>query len=131
VNNFLEGDPIIGCSDASNFYYSQLLATCSDAACNNPLSGIAFSKSSDGRNTWGNPKGALLQNGFWHAIDKDWMVVDPSNHKNIYISYTDFDYTGFQDPLPPGRSLPGQRSHRDRSRCLARRGQHLERPSRP
>jgi hypothetical protein len=106
VNNFLEGDPLIGCSDASNFYYSQLFATCSDAACNSPQSGVAFSRSSDGGNTWSNPKGALLKNGIWHSIDKDWMVVDPSNPKNIYISYTDFDYTGFQFPLPAGVPCP-------------------------
>jgi len=106
VNSFLEGDPIIGCSDASNFYYSQLFATCSDSACNHPYSGVAINKSSDGGNTWGDPVGAVLKNGFWHSIDKDWMVVDPSNPKNIYISYTDFDYTGFQVPVPAGTPCP-------------------------
>ena len=106
INNFLVGDPVIACSDASTFYYSQLFDTCTDAACNHPFSGVSISKSTDGGNTWGDPKGALLKNAFYHSIDKDWMVVDPSNPKNIYISYTDFDYTGFQFPVPPGTPCP-------------------------
>jgi hypothetical protein len=106
INNFLLGDPIIGCSNASTLYYSQLFQTCTDLACNHPFSGVAISTSNDGGNTWSDPKGALLKNAFYHSIDKDWMVVDPSNPKNIYISYTDFDYTGFQFPVPPGTPCP-------------------------
>lgn len=106
VNNFSFGDPVIGCSDPSTFYYSQLFSTCADSACNQPLTGVAVNKSGAGGDIWGDPVGAVLKDGFYHSIDKPWMAIDPTNPKHILVSYTDFDYTGFQFPLPPNVPCP-------------------------
>jgi hypothetical protein len=96
--NFVEGDPLVGCSDSQTFYYSQLFATVDSSG--NPLTALAFSTSTDGGNTWSDPIPSVTLDGFFHSIDKDWMAVDPSNPKNIYVSYTDFDGT-FSNPQCP------------------------------
>ena len=96
--NFTEGDPQVACTSASNFYYAQLFAT-SDSS-GNPISSLAFSSSTDGGATWSDPVAALNKDGFTHGIDKEWMSVDPSNPKRIYLSYTDFDNT-FSNPACP------------------------------
>ncbi len=98
VDSFLEGDPQVACTSASNFYYAQLFAT-SDSATN-PLSTVGFSTSTDGGASWSDPIPVVYKNGFSHSIDKEWLGVDPSNPKRMYISYTDFDYT-FSDPACP------------------------------
>jgi hypothetical protein len=98
LNNFLEGDPQVGCTSPSNFYYAQLFAT-SDSA-GNPISSLALSTSNDGGASWSDPVAALNKDGFSHQIDKEWLSVDPSNPKRMYLSYTDFDFT-FTDPACP------------------------------
>lgn len=90
-NNFLEGDPQVACTSASNFYYAQLFAT-SDSA-GNPIASLGVSTSTDGGNSWSDPVPALNKDGFAHSIDKEWLSVDPSNSKRLYLSYTDFDFT--------------------------------------
>ena len=91
VNNFLEGDPQVACTSATNFYYAQLFAT-SDSA-GNPISSAGFSTSTDGGATWSDPVPVVNKDGFAHQVDKEWLAVDPSNPKRIYVSYTDFDFT--------------------------------------
>ena len=91
VNNFLEGDPQVACTSSSNFYYAQLFAT-SDSS-GNPLASLGVSTSTDGGNSWSDPVPALNKDGFSHSIDKEWLSVDPSNPKRLYLSYTDFDFT--------------------------------------
>jgi hypothetical protein len=98
LNNFLEGDPQVGCTSPSNFYYAQLFAT-SDSA-GNPISSLALSTSNDGGATWSDPVAALNKDGFSHQIDKEWLSVDPTNPKRLYLSYTDFDFT-FNNPACP------------------------------
>ena len=96
--NFVEGDPLIGCSDSQTFYYGQLFATADSSG--NPLTALAFSTSTDGGDTWSDPVASVTKDGFAHGIDKDWMAVDPHNPKNIYMSYTDFDGS-FNNPACP------------------------------
>ncbi|HZE26849.1 MAG TPA: sialidase family protein [Terriglobales bacterium] len=104
VADFIIGDPVIACTDPSTFYYSQLLAS-ADAG-GNPLTGLAFSSSTDGGNTWSDPSPSILKDGFAHSIDKDWMAIDPSNRRRVYVSYTDFDDSGFNVPVPPDAACP-------------------------
>lgn len=96
--NFVIGDPLIGCSDSQTFYYGQLFATADSNG--NPLTALAFSTSTDGGDTWSDPVASVTKDGFTHSIDKDWMAVDPSNPKNIYMSYTDFDGS-YNNPACP------------------------------
>jgi hypothetical protein len=98
VNNFLEGDPLIGCSDSQTFYYGQLFATADSSG--NPLTALAISTSTDGGNTWSDPVASVTLDGFAHSIDKDWMAIDPSDPKKIYMSYTDFDGS-YSNPACP------------------------------
>lgn len=87
-NNFLFGDPVVNCTDANSFYYSQIgLGGTLDA----PTSAVFLSKSTDGGFTWEDPAPAVAKDAFTHVLDKDWSAVDLKNPKNIYISYTDFD----------------------------------------
>lgn len=99
IFNFVFGDPVIGCSDSQTFYYSQLFAT-ADPNTGYPYTALAFSKSTDGGNSWSDPTASVIKDGFAHSLDKDWMAVDPSNPQRIYVSYTDFD-ASFSNPACP------------------------------
>jgi hypothetical protein len=96
--NFLGGDPQVGCTSASNFFYAQLFST-SDSS-GNPVASVAFSTSTDGGATWVDPIPTVIKDGFTHGVDKEWLGIDPSNPKRMYISYTDFDST-FSNPTCP------------------------------
>jgi len=89
--NFLGGDPGVNCADANHFYYSQIFDY--DDANFNPFVAISVNPSTDGGKTWGDPVAAIAKDGFTHSLDKPWSTIDPSNHKRIYVSYTDFDFT--------------------------------------
>lgn len=103
---FLGGDPVVNCTSASTFYYSQI-AMSEDFTTVTPISGVTVSQSTDGGFTWADPVFAVAKNGFSEAIDKDWSAIDPKNVNNIYVSYTDFDFTGSSLPPPPGVACPG------------------------
>jgi hypothetical protein len=90
--NFLAGDPVLGCADASTFHYAQLFETADSMG--NPLTDIAVSTSSDGGATWADPVAAVSKDGFTHFLDKDWMTVDPTNANRLFVTYTDFDFSG-------------------------------------
>lgn len=93
--NFLEGDPVVFCSSASQFYYSSLLETSTADAQGNlsPITAISLSSSANGGVTWGNPVVAVGKDGFSHFLDKPWSTYDPANPRQIYITYTDFDFS--------------------------------------
>jgi hypothetical protein len=91
VFNFLAGDPVIGCADANTFYYASLFESGPPSA---PVTEISVSKSTDGGLTFADPVPAVSKDGFTHFLDKDWMAVDPSNPLRLYVTYTDFDFTG-------------------------------------
>jgi hypothetical protein len=98
INNFLEGDPLIGCSNSQTFYYGQLFFTTDSSG--NPLTALAISTSTDGGDTWSDPVASVTLDGYTHTIDKDWMSVDPSDPQKIYMSYTDFDGS-YSNPACP------------------------------
>jgi hypothetical protein len=88
INNFLGGDPVVACTDESTFYYSSIFSSSlSDT-------GVSVSKSTDGGMTFGDPVEVVSKDGFFHFIDKPWMATDPSNPNKLYVTYTDFDFTG-------------------------------------
>ncbi len=89
--NFLGGDPGLNCADAHTFYYSQIFDF--DDSSLNPWAAIAVNPSTDGGKTWGDPVAAIAKSGFTHLLDKPWSTIDPSNHKRMFVSYTDFDDT--------------------------------------
>jgi len=91
IYNFLGGDPVVNCANASTFFFSQIFDYY-DASLN-PWAAIALNTSTDGGKSWGDPVAAISKSAYYHLLDKPWSTVDPSNHKRIYVSYTDFDYT--------------------------------------
>jgi hypothetical protein len=102
VNNFLAGDPVVNCADANTFYYSQAGdSSTSDA----PTSVVFLSKSTDGGFTWEDPIPAVSKDAFTHMLDKDWSTVDPKNPKNVYVSYTDFDFSFTTCPNDPRAAI--------------------------
>lgn len=105
-NNFLAGDPVVNCTTASTFYYSQIGD--SSEFINGvltPTSTVMISKSTNGGFTWDNPVPAVSKNAIYEATDKDWSTIDPNNPKDIYVSYTDFDLRGFYFPDQPCPNL--------------------------
>jgi hypothetical protein len=93
--NFLGGDPGVNCADPNTFYYSQIFDY--DDGAGNPWAAISVNTSTDGGKTWGDPVPAISKSGFYHLLDKPWSTIDPSNHKRIFVSYTDFDFTETND----------------------------------
>jgi hypothetical protein len=101
--NFLGGDPGLNCADSNTFYYSQIFDFYDSNL--NPFAAIAVNTSTDGGKTWGDPVPAIAKDGFTHLLDKPWSTIDPSNHKRIFVSYTDFDSTQSNDC---GDNYPGR-----------------------
>jgi hypothetical protein len=99
--NFLGGDPVAVCTDQSTFYQSSLFQT---GSLTTLLTGVSVSRSTDGGRTFADPVAAVLKDFTFHFIDKPWMAADPSNPNNLYVTYTDFDISGFFDPTA---SCPG------------------------
>ena len=93
--NFLEGDPVVFCSSATQFYYSSILETAVTDSQGNlePITAISLSSSSNGGVRWGNPVSAIGKDAFSHFLDKPWSSYDPANPQLIYVTYTDFDFT--------------------------------------
>ncbi len=89
--NFLGGDPGVTCADANTFYYTQIFDFFDSNF--NPFAAISINTSTDGGKTWGDPAPAVAKDGFSHLLDKPWSTIDPSNHKRIFVSYTDFDFS--------------------------------------
>jgi hypothetical protein len=89
--NFLGGDPAVTCADANTFYFSQIFDYYDSSL--NPWAAIALNSSTDGGRTWGEPVAAIAKSGDYHVLDKPWSTIDPSNHKRMFVSYTDLDYS--------------------------------------
>jgi hypothetical protein len=101
VNTVLIGDPVVNCSTANAFYYSQFgFSGTADA----PTAVVFLSKSADGGFTWGDPVPAVSKDSFTHFLFGDWTAVDPKNPQDIYISYTDNDVSFTTCPSGIGRT---------------------------
>jgi hypothetical protein len=92
IANFLGGDPLVTCADSNTFHYTQIFDYY-DASFN-PWAAIAINTSTDGGQTWSDPVPAASKSAIYHLLDKPWSTIDPSNHQRIFVSYTDFDYSG-------------------------------------
>lgn len=101
--NFLGGDPGVNCADPNTFYYTQIFDY--DDSSGNPWAAISINTSTDGGKTWGDPVPAISKSAFYHLLDKPWSTIDPSNHKRIFVSYTDFDFSQTNDC---GTNSPGR-----------------------
>ena len=89
--NFLGGDPVVTCANPDTFYYTQIFVY--DTAGGNPMAAVAISTSTDSGASWGDPVAAISKDGNYHLLDKPWSTIDPSNHRHIFVSYTDLDST--------------------------------------
>jgi hypothetical protein len=113
--NFLGGDPGVNCSDENTFYYSQIFEFTNSSG--KPRAAIAVNKSTDAGKTWADPVPAIQKSGFTHLLDKPWSTIDPSNPKRIFVSYTDFDFSGTicgKDPYGQSHSQNRNRVRRIR-----------------
>ena len=96
------GDPVIGCTSPSTFYYASL-STDSGFDFEFINSGISVSRSTDGGASFEGAVMAVSKNAEAHFLDKPWMAVSPGptnspDDDEIHVSYTDFDVSGFIDP---------------------------------
>jgi hypothetical protein len=101
--NFLLGDPVVACTSSSQFYYSSIFATATPPDVNgfrNPISAVGVNSSGVGGISWAAPVSAVAKDGFLHSIDKPWMAADPTNPLRLYVSYTDFDFSGTSAGCP-------------------------------
>lgn len=89
TNTFMLGDPSVACADSGHFYLSSIWM---DGT--NNITGISLSRSTDGGQTFAAPAVIVAKNAMTHFVDKDWMALDPQNPNDIYVTYTDFDYSG-------------------------------------
>lgn len=87
--DFLEGDPALGCANATRLFYGSLLFRVDGSG--NPLSSISVSISTDGGVSFGPPVPAVSKSAFTHFLDKDQFAVDPKNPNHLAVVYTDFD----------------------------------------
>jgi hypothetical protein len=87
-------DQVFTCASASNFYFSSLYNTATRTA-------VTVSASSDGGQTFGAPviaasasNGGIMGGGAGHFFDGDWMAVNPANPQQLFVTYTDDDFSG-------------------------------------
>jgi hypothetical protein len=90
--NFIAGDPVVVCTSPTQFYYASIFASGQDSS-GAFFNGVAVNASSNGGQTWGNPVAAVAKD-FSHGIDKPWLAADPTNANRLYVTYTDFDFSG-------------------------------------
>jgi len=104
----LFGDPVVGCTDEVTFYFSSLATRITIVPPSGSFSGISVSKSTNGGQSFGGAKMAVEKDARFHVLDKPWMDVKrgSSGNDTIYNTYTDFDFSGFANPVPPcGRTV--------------------------
>jgi hypothetical protein len=94
--NFIAGDPVVVCTSPTQFYYSSIFASGEDSN-GNPFNGVAVNASSDAGRSWSDPVAAVAKD-FSHEIDKPWLAADPTNARRLYVTYTDFDFSGVACP---------------------------------
>ena len=94
--NFLAGEPVIACS-GKDFYYASLFDFPGpiDPVTGAPrsLTGVGVNRSHNRGDAWSGPLPAVKKNADEHFVDKEWLTIDPNNPDNLYITYTDFDYS--------------------------------------
>ncbi len=105
------GDPALAVDTAGNFYFFHL----SNPEEGNWIDRIVCQKSNDNGQTWSNGTYTGL-NGL-KVQDKEWPVINRKNN-HIYVSWTQFDKYGSEDPLDSSlilfsKSIDGAQSWSD------------------
>jgi hypothetical protein len=93
----LVGDPVVVCSDPQHFAYASIQEQIPVDSQGNVIAAfaeMAVNGSIDGGVTWDDPVTAVQKDLDFHFLDKEWLAVDPSNSKNLYVTYTDFQAHG-------------------------------------
>jgi hypothetical protein len=75
------------CTSAKNFYFSSL-------ANSSTLTAVSVSASSDGGQTFSAPVIAASASNSKDFFDADWMAVNPTNPRQLFVTYTDEDFSG-------------------------------------
>jgi hypothetical protein len=84
VFGFLQGDPVVVCTDRNTFYQASIYAS-------RLFNAISVSISTDGGATFGDPISVARKTPRFHFLDKPWLAADPSNPNKLYVTYSDFD----------------------------------------
>ena len=100
----LFGDPVLGCTSRSNFYYASL-ATDTAIDGSTFTSGISVSRSTNGGASFPRTVLAAGKDAQAHFLDKPWMAVQPGptgspNDDRLHVTYTDFDASGTSAACP-------------------------------
>lgn len=92
--SFLGYDQVFTCTSPSNVYFSSLYNNSTQTA-------VSVSTSTDGGVTFGPPmivssasNGGVIAGSVGHFFDGDWMAANPANPNQLFVTYTDDDYTG-------------------------------------
>lgn len=90
------GDPVVIADTRGNFYYFHLSFPSGEGDWDSDkLDRMVCQKSTDGGITWS--EGTFTGLNPPKDQDKEWAVVDPENN-NIYLTWTQFDQYGSEDP---------------------------------
>jgi len=94
--NFLAGEPVVACA-GNDFYYASLFDFTGPIDPTTglpiPFTGVGVNRSRNGGDAWSAPVAAVKKNEDEHLVDKEWLTVDPKNPENLYLTYTDFDFS--------------------------------------
>jgi hypothetical protein len=97
----LLGDPGVGCTSPSTFYYSSIANEYRSGGPFTAFSGVSVSPSYDGGQNFGTAVMASEKPAAFHELDKPWMAVSPAGFGAsdvIHVTYTDFDFSGSTPP---------------------------------
>lgn len=96
VGSLNEGDPAVVCSNASNFWLSNVYVDASQAGPSGcGYQEITVQASTDGGSSFGAPQAAASYDGCYYLLDKDWMAISPIDPSELAISYTNFNDGNF------------------------------------
>ena len=87
-----------------HFLYASLLSHATFDNNGNLLSvqtGIAVNRSRGGGLLWDPPVTAVIKDGSFNFLDKEWMAIDGNNPKNVYVTYTNFADRSTDPACPP------------------------------
>jgi hypothetical protein len=87
-------DQVFTCTSANKFYFSSLFNDDVQTA-------VTVSSSSDGGQNFGEPvivssasNGGNIDDSTGHFFDGDWMTANPANPQQLFVTYTDDNFTG-------------------------------------
>ncbi len=103
------GDPVLACTDPTTFYYASLYLDFT-GSCPSPsgfCSDVTVSTSTNGGSTFGAQAPAVQKDFFFHFLDKEWMTVNEATPSDIFVTYTDFDFSNFDSGPGNDCGAPG------------------------